>query len=165
MIYFIEVPLKGRNKSLVKILADRQHRTTPAGPVLGGGRDPCNRCGVDAYASTPRYESSSRQIKGGAGIDHTRWVHLSSDAAASLVATGQPRRRCFRRTSRRVYIHPSQTRTPPVASDVSHTGVIYNRLRRRGITTDSLAFHTNTMNPKCANSFPVFHFLVVGSVR
>jgi len=37
MIHFIAVPLKGRNKLFVKILADRQHRTTPAGPVLGGG--------------------------------------------------------------------------------------------------------------------------------
>jgi len=60
---------------------------------------------------------------------------------------------------------PSQTRTPPVASDVSHTGVIYNRRRRPGITTDSFAFDTKSMNPKCANSFLVFHFSVVGSVR
>jgi len=32
------------------ILGGRQHRTTPAGQILGG-RDPCNPCGVDAYAS------------------------------------------------------------------------------------------------------------------
>jgi len=43
------VPLrKGKNKALVKILGGRQHRTTPAGQILGG-RDPCNPCGVDAY--------------------------------------------------------------------------------------------------------------------
>jgi len=40
------VPLKGKNKTLVKILGGRQHRTTPAGQILGG-RDPC---AVDAYA-------------------------------------------------------------------------------------------------------------------
>ena len=34
-----------KNKTLVKILGGRQHRTTPAGQILGG-RDPC---GVDAY--------------------------------------------------------------------------------------------------------------------
>ena len=44
-----EVPLKGKNKTLVKILGGRQHRTAPAGQILGG-RDPCNPCGVDAYA-------------------------------------------------------------------------------------------------------------------
>jgi len=32
----------------VKILGGRQHRTTPAGQILGG-RDPCNPCVVDAY--------------------------------------------------------------------------------------------------------------------
>ena len=32
----------------VKILGGRQHRTTPAGQILGGGCDPC---GVDAYAT------------------------------------------------------------------------------------------------------------------
>jgi len=36
---------RGKNKTLVKILGGRQHRTTPAGQILGG-RDPC---GVDAY--------------------------------------------------------------------------------------------------------------------
>ena len=30
-----EVPLKGNNKTLVKILGGRQHRTTPAGQILG----------------------------------------------------------------------------------------------------------------------------------
>jgi len=30
-----EVPLKGKNKTLVKILGGRQHRTTPAGQILG----------------------------------------------------------------------------------------------------------------------------------
>ena len=34
-----EVPLKGKNKTLVKILGGRQHRTTPAGQILGA-RDP-----------------------------------------------------------------------------------------------------------------------------
>ena len=42
------VPLKGKNKTLVKILGGRQHRTTPAGQILGG-RDPSNPCSVDAY--------------------------------------------------------------------------------------------------------------------
>ena len=46
---YSEVPPKGKNKILVKILGGRQHRTTPAGQILGG-RDPCNPCGVDAYA-------------------------------------------------------------------------------------------------------------------
>jgi len=46
---YSEVPLKGKNKTLVKVLEGRQHRTTPAGQILGGGRDPCNLCGVDAY--------------------------------------------------------------------------------------------------------------------
>ena len=32
------------------ILGGRQHRTTPAGQLLGG-RDPFNPCGVDAYAN------------------------------------------------------------------------------------------------------------------
>ena len=47
MINFIEVPVcarssaEGKNKTLVKILGGRQHRTTPAGQILGG-RDPCN---------------------------------------------------------------------------------------------------------------------------
>jgi len=39
MINFIEVPLctaeGGKNKTLVKILGGRQHRTTPAGQILG----------------------------------------------------------------------------------------------------------------------------------
>ena len=30
-----EVPLKGKNKTLVKILGGRQHRTTHAGQILG----------------------------------------------------------------------------------------------------------------------------------
>jgi len=42
-----KVPLKGKNKTLVKILG-----STPAGQILGG-RDPCNPCGVDAYANGP----------------------------------------------------------------------------------------------------------------
>jgi len=33
---------EGKNKTLVKILGGHQHRTTPAGQILGGGRDPCN---------------------------------------------------------------------------------------------------------------------------
>ena len=41
MINFIEVPLKGKNKTLVQILGGRQHRTTPAGQILRGC-DPCN---------------------------------------------------------------------------------------------------------------------------
>ena len=32
---YSEVPLKGKNKTLVKILGDGQHRTTPAGQILG----------------------------------------------------------------------------------------------------------------------------------
>ena len=46
MINFIELPEV--DKTLVKILGGRQHRTTPAGQILGGSRDPCNPCGVDA---------------------------------------------------------------------------------------------------------------------
>jgi len=42
MINFIEVPACAS-------LGGRQHRTTPAGQILGG-RDLCNPCGVDAYA-------------------------------------------------------------------------------------------------------------------
>ena len=47
MINFTEVPVcarssaEGKNKTLVKILGGRQHRTTPVGQILGG-RDPCN---------------------------------------------------------------------------------------------------------------------------
>ena len=48
-LQYSEVPLKGKNKTLVKILGDREHRTTPAGQILGG-RDACNPCGVDACA-------------------------------------------------------------------------------------------------------------------
>ena len=32
---YSEVLLKGKNKTLVKILGGRQHRTTPAGQILG----------------------------------------------------------------------------------------------------------------------------------
>ena len=32
---YSEVPLKGKNKTLVKILGGRQHRTTPACQILG----------------------------------------------------------------------------------------------------------------------------------
>jgi len=32
---YSEVPLKGKNQTLVKILGGRQHRTTPAGQILG----------------------------------------------------------------------------------------------------------------------------------
>ena len=32
---YSEVPPKGKNKTLVKILGGRQHRTTPAGQILG----------------------------------------------------------------------------------------------------------------------------------
>ena len=41
---------RGKNKTLVKILVGRLHRTTPAGQILGG-RDTCDPCGVDAYAA------------------------------------------------------------------------------------------------------------------
>jgi len=41
-----------KNKTLVKLLGGHQHRTTPAGQILGG-RDSCNPCGVDAYAFLP----------------------------------------------------------------------------------------------------------------
>jgi len=34
------VPLKGKNKTLVKILGGRQHRTIPAGQILGGVATP-----------------------------------------------------------------------------------------------------------------------------
>ena len=37
-LQYSEVPLKGKNKTLVKILGDREHRTTPAGQILGGSR-------------------------------------------------------------------------------------------------------------------------------
>jgi len=37
---YSEVPLKGKNKTLVKILGNRQQRTTPAGQILGGGSRP-----------------------------------------------------------------------------------------------------------------------------
>jgi len=42
-----EVPLKGKNKTLVKILG----ASTQDDPCRSniGGRDPCNPCGVDAY--------------------------------------------------------------------------------------------------------------------
>jgi len=47
---YSKVPLNGKNKPLVKILGGgRQHRTTPAGQILED-HDPCNPCGVDAYA-------------------------------------------------------------------------------------------------------------------
>ena len=46
-LQYSEVPLKGKNKTLVKILGGRRHRTTHAGQILGG-RNPCS---VDAYAA------------------------------------------------------------------------------------------------------------------
>ena len=52
MINFTEVPVcarssaEGKNKTLVKILGGRQHRTTPAGQILGGGSRPLQ---LDAY--------------------------------------------------------------------------------------------------------------------
>ena len=52
---YLEVPLKGKNKTLVKILGGGS--STQDDPCrsshghLLGGRDPCNHCGVDAYAS------------------------------------------------------------------------------------------------------------------
>jgi len=36
-VRYSELPLKGKNKTSVKILGGRQHRTTPAGQMLGGG--------------------------------------------------------------------------------------------------------------------------------
>jgi len=56
---YSEVPLKGKNKTLVKILGGRQHRTTPA------GRDPCNPCGVDAYGVTALSNRSFKRIASG----------------------------------------------------------------------------------------------------
>jgi len=35
---YSEIPLKGKNKTLVKILGGRQHRTTLAGQILGASR-------------------------------------------------------------------------------------------------------------------------------
>ena len=38
MINFIEVPLKGKNKTLsCQNIGGRRHRTTPASQILGGG--------------------------------------------------------------------------------------------------------------------------------
>ena len=37
-LLYSEVPLKGKNKTLVKILGGRQHRTTPADQIFGGSR-------------------------------------------------------------------------------------------------------------------------------
>ena len=56
VIWCILGVLKGKIKTLVKILGGRQHRTTPACQIVGGGvRDPCNPCGVDdAYAGVCR---------------------------------------------------------------------------------------------------------------
>ena len=53
MINFIEVPfVRWREKiNTCQNIGGRQHRTTPAGQIgLLGGRDPCNPCGVHAYA-------------------------------------------------------------------------------------------------------------------
>jgi len=33
--FMCQVPLKGKNKTLVKILGGRQHRTTPVGQIWG----------------------------------------------------------------------------------------------------------------------------------
>ena len=50
---YSELPLKGKNKTLVKMLGEgRQHRMTPACQILEG-RDPCNPCGFDAYGQLP----------------------------------------------------------------------------------------------------------------
>jgi len=35
---YSEIPLKGKNKTLVKILGGRQHRTTLAGQILGASQ-------------------------------------------------------------------------------------------------------------------------------
>ena len=48
-----------KNKTLVKILGGRQHRTTPAASNIGG-RDPCNPCGVDAYG---RQRSTTSRVE------------------------------------------------------------------------------------------------------
>jgi len=63
-----EVPLKGKNETFVKILGggSRQHMTTHAGQILGG-YDPCNPCGVDAYAD--------RAVVGGTSEGQRRTVH------------------------------------------------------------------------------------------
>ena len=56
VVFKIHVSQKYRwretNKTLVKILRGRRHRTTPACQILGG-HDPCNPCGVDAYDPSP----------------------------------------------------------------------------------------------------------------
>ena len=49
-INFIEVLLKGKNKTLVKILGGIVNTGRPLRvKYWGGGRDHCNPCGVDAY--------------------------------------------------------------------------------------------------------------------
>jgi len=59
------------NKTLVKILGGRQHRTTLAGQILEG-RDPCNPCGVDAYGQA-RFDASVASLQ--------KDLHVSVSAA------------------------------------------------------------------------------------
>jgi len=54
---YSEVPLKGKNKTLVKILGGRQHRTTPAGQILGV-----------ATPATPAAVTPMRRHGGAAGL-------------------------------------------------------------------------------------------------
>jgi len=49
MINFIEVPEVG--KTLVKILGGRQHRTTPAGQILGGVATPATPAALTPTAT------------------------------------------------------------------------------------------------------------------
>jgi len=50
-LLYSEVPLKGKNTTLVKILGGGGGVNTgrPLQIKYLGGRDPCNPCGVDAY--------------------------------------------------------------------------------------------------------------------
>jgi len=83
---YSEVPLEGKNKTLVKILVGRLHRTTPAGQILGG-RDPCDPCGVDAYErDTARIcccgaTAAERRPCSNRSISPARQAHSSKPAA------------------------------------------------------------------------------------
>jgi len=61
---YSEVPLKGKNKTLVKILGV-VNTGRPCRSNIGGC-DPCNPCGVDAYGTVGSLYRSVAYLGGGA---------------------------------------------------------------------------------------------------
>jgi len=107
-----------KNKTLVEIFGGRQHRTTPAGQILGG-RDPCNPCGVGAHATTfLEHAVTSRDLSSywSTGTKTSvRCVYYLSSSTLSAPATGDQQYRqtgAFRSPSRSVDLRRRQTAVP-----------------------------------------------------